>query len=270
MNEEKSVERLNVKAFSADPESRSVLLVHFKEDVNDGHREALLAAINAFNTRSTTPPAADAARLAAELRDCKTLDRNLDARVAVVLYSDTGHADPRDNTHARLPSKSDECAPGTYWISSFSGLSLRAAPGFTGDKLLRDLAVAALGISPPCKWCPDGCGWYTSNSGGFARWVPCDHCNYDGLQKPDPKAPALSQPSGIGNPCAKIFDHKWLDPECVETGCRSLFLKRLAEASAQLVLMARTSGGTAGRDDDLCRACDAVESALSSLKESGR
>jgi hypothetical protein len=60
MNEEKSVERLSVKAFSADPERRSVLLVHFKEDVNDGHREALLAAINAFNTRSTTPPAADA------------------------------------------------------------------------------------------------------------------------------------------------------------------------------------------------------------------
>jgi hypothetical protein len=24
------------------------------------------------------------------------------------------------------------------------------------------------------------------------------------------------------NPCAKIFDHKWLDPACVESGCKSL------------------------------------------------
>lgn len=31
------------------------------------------------------------------------------------------------------------------------------------------------------------------------------------------------------NPCAKIFDHKWLDPECVETGCQSLLPRRLAD-----------------------------------------
>jgi hypothetical protein len=29
------------------------------------------------------------------------------------------------------------------------------------------------------------------------------------------------------NPCAKIFDHKWLDPVCVENGCQSLFLPAL-------------------------------------------
>src|ERR1051326_6936949 len=28
------------------------------------------------------------------------------------------------------------------------------------------------------------------------------------------------------NPCAKILDHKWLDPECVESGCQSLVLPR--------------------------------------------
>jgi hypothetical protein len=44
----------------------------------------------------------------------------------------------------------------------------------------------------PCKWCDGGCGWYTSYSGGFARWVPCDHCNYDGLQKVDLRRAALS------------------------------------------------------------------------------
>lgn len=31
------------------------------------------------------------------------------------------------------------------------------------------------------------------------------------------------------NPCAKIFDHKWLDPVCVEGGCQSLFLKHARE-----------------------------------------
>lgn len=45
-----------------------------------------------------------------------------------------------------------------------------------------------------CKWCNDGCGWYTSNCGGFARWVPCDHCNSDGTQKPDPRARSTLTP----------------------------------------------------------------------------
>lgn len=31
------------------------------------------------------------------------------------------------------------------------------------------------------------------------------------------------------NPCAKIFDHKWLDPECVEIGCQSLLPRRLTD-----------------------------------------
>ena len=39
----------------------------------------------------------------------------------------------------------------------------------------------------------------------------------------------------MSNPCDKIFDHKWLDPECVGTGCQSLFLKELREASADVV-----------------------------------
>lgn len=30
------------------------------------------------------------------------------------------------------------------------------------------------------------------------------------------------------NPCEKIFSHKWLDPECVENGCKSLCIKENA------------------------------------------
>lgn len=37
----------------------------------------------------------------------------------------------------------------------------------------------------------------------------------------------------ISNPCAKIFDHKWLDPECVETGCQSLVWKSRYEAAVK-------------------------------------
>ena len=29
------------------------------------------------------------------------------------------------------------------------------------------------------------------------------------------------------NPCDKIFAHKWLDPQCVESGCQSLRIKEL-------------------------------------------
>lgn len=39
--------------------------------------------------------------------------------------------------------------------------------------------------------------------------------------------------TSISNPCAKIFDHKWLDPECVETGCQSLVWKSRYEAAVK-------------------------------------
>lgn len=82
--------------------------------------------------------------LADELEADRGFNRNLDARIAVALYSDSNRSDPKDNTYARLPSKSDECSPGTYWISAFSGLSLRTAPDYTSDPTLKRLALAAL------------------------------------------------------------------------------------------------------------------------------
>jgi hypothetical protein len=42
-----------------------------------------------------------------------------------------------------------------------------------------------------------------------------------------------------------------------------LQLTELKKTAAKLVDMARTSGGVAGRDEDLCSACDAVEASLS-------
>ncbi len=34
----------------------------------------------------------------------------------------------------------------------------------------------------------------------------------------------------VANPCAKILDHKWLDPNCVENGCQSLANRALPSA----------------------------------------
>lgn len=39
------------------------------------------------------------------------------------------------------------------------------------------------------------------------------------------------------NPCDKIFDHKWLDPECVEGGCQSLRINRFREALIRIFMM---------------------------------
>ncbi len=39
-------------------------------------------------------------------------------------------------------------------------------------------------------------------------------------------------------------------------------ISQLRSALQTLVMMARTSGGTAGRDDSLCNACDAAERLL--------
>jgi ribA/ribD-fused uncharacterized protein len=50
------------------------------------------------------------------------------------------------------------------------------------------------------------------------------------IQSPRQLRASLSAPAV--QPCAKIFDHKWLDPNCVESGCQSLVA---AEAVAELV-----------------------------------
>lgn len=37
----------------------------------------------------------------------------------------------------------------------------------------------------------------------------------------------------VPNLCAKIFDHKWLDPVCVEKGCQSLVLALRGEVDGR-------------------------------------
>jgi hypothetical protein len=72
----------------------------------------------------------------------------------------------------------------------------------------------------------------------------------------------LAAISGMENPCDKIFSHKWLDPACVHRGCQSLFFAEAVDRLKALAFMARTSGGTAGPDDALMRACDEAEAFL--------
>lgn len=74
--------------------------------------------------------------------------------------------------------------------------------------------------------------------------------------------------SDVGqNPCAKIFEHKYLDPYCVEHGCSSLILRQVVQRLKTLLLMARTSGGTVGPDAALMEACAAAEGWLEIHKE---
>ncbi|MEA3044530.1 MAG: hypothetical protein QOH47_2368 [Sphingomonadales bacterium] len=65
------------------------------------------------------------------------------------------------------------------------------------------------------------------------------------------------------NPCAKIFDHKWLSPECVETGCRSLILEHALAAylKAQCRMLERWSEGGKAVQQELWRNLHACEAA---------
>lgn len=56
--------------------------------------------------------------------------RDIDARVAVALA--WGVPTPEDDRPwLKMPTRYDECAPGTYWLVQRSGMSLRTAPEFT-------------------------------------------------------------------------------------------------------------------------------------------
>ena len=45
------------------------------------------------------------------------------------------------------------------------------------------------------------------------------------------------------NPCSKIFDHKWLDPKCVENGCQSLLIHQGGETLTPQNLTTRGDSG---------------------------
>jgi hypothetical protein len=58
------------------------------------------------------------------------------------------------------------------------------------------------------------------------------------------RAPLEAEIERLRNPCDKIFSHKWLDPECVETGCQSLSIAALVKERDS----ARTSAWEAARE----------------------
>lgn len=79
-------------------------------------------------------------------------------------------------------------------------------------------------------------------------------------------AGAVLRAMAAPNPCAKIFDHKWLDLACVADGCKSLWLEDAIKKLTKLAFMARTSGGTTGRDEALCAACDDAEALIATIR----
>lgn len=89
-------------------------------------------------------PQLEAFRLANELEASKGNDRELDADIAIACYKDNDHEDNREHTHARRVRPSDGEQIGTYWVSSFSGISLHKAPPFSSDKLLKAMALFML------------------------------------------------------------------------------------------------------------------------------
>lgn len=120
----------------------------------------------------------------------------------------------------------------------------------------------------PCPFC--ACHHITTASGQAEfedepDWVAaCAGCHAE--VRGDTEAEAITawntRAPTEPNPCRGIFDHKWLDAECVHSGCQSLFLAEAREALRALVFAARTSGGTAGPDEALMAACERAEAIL--------
>lgn len=78
------------------------------------------------------------------------------------------------------------------------------------------------------------------------------------LATPTTNAPVADQRGTVhANLCAGIFDHKWLDPECVETGCRSLAGRRFMDRLYEVVHHDDECKAIGGNGDADCT-CDAV------------
>jgi hypothetical protein len=77
------------------------------------------------------------------------------------------------------------------------------------------------------------------------------------------------------NPCSKIFDHKWLDPECVESGCKSLRAES-AEAERDELLQWIKENGEHPEDcgvnvfvGGVCKPCSCGLEVLAKPREGG-
>ena len=63
------------------------------------------------------------------LEQAKEGNRDLDAAIAVAVFKTASTDD--DLIYAKMPQKADDCASGTYWRCSRSGMSLHTSPYYT-------------------------------------------------------------------------------------------------------------------------------------------
>lgn len=83
-----------------------------------------------WGAASTGAPAmTPLAALIERLEKAEAGSRELDAEIAVAVFETVSTDD--DLVYGKMPHKSDQCAPGTFWIKSRSGLSLRTAEPYT-------------------------------------------------------------------------------------------------------------------------------------------
>lgn len=82
--------------------------------------------------------------LADALAASKGVDRTLDIHVAIALYRDKEHEDVTHHSFAALCQDKPDHNNGYYAIHAFSGISVKQAPHFSSDKLLRRLAIFSL------------------------------------------------------------------------------------------------------------------------------
>lgn len=80
----------------------------------------------------------DLTTLIAKLEVAQIGSRELDAEIAVAIFSEPSPSD--DLIYAKVPHADERCVPGTYWRHSRSGASLRTAPEYTAEK--HDLTAA--------------------------------------------------------------------------------------------------------------------------------
>ena len=69
--------------------------------------------------------------LIADLAAAPEGSREFDAEIAVRVDHDFPEPMGDAYPYFKLPHKSDQCAPGTYWLVQRSGMSLRTAPHYT-------------------------------------------------------------------------------------------------------------------------------------------
>ncbi|MPS30540.1 MAG: hypothetical protein E2576_14510 [Alcaligenaceae bacterium] len=107
-----------------------------------------------------------------------------------------------------------------------------------------------------CAGCGDGSGWYTSYTTGYPHAVPCRRCNPDGSPKH-----TISQLESDPFLAASVMRSNATPVAGQAPATPDDFLPSVK----RLIIAARTTGGTAGRDEGLCTALARVEHMLDAI-----